>query len=310
MRWFLIFFTSALFAQSAVTYQLSGGRFGDNLIAYLHGKWIAYKNDLPFLYVPFNYSSKLILSEKEILYEGSQSFQLTTRVERDFHILPSSLSTLYIVPYFPEDPHELRAGRSDLGLPYGYFYPNWKDPTFRKAVREMIAPRYPVKTLDLPSERVTIAIHIRHGGRFDPTTHGRYYPLKFPALPFYIDGLAKLLELFKTKPVYCYLFTDALDRPALAAQFKDVLSKHPNAILDYRDPQTDYEDLVLEDFFSLLKFDAIIRPYSNFSVAATLINDYAVIYSPKTFVHRGTNSIIREVDLIVNEELYKKAMEK
>ncbi|MFA5306719.1 MAG: hypothetical protein WC365_04680, partial [Candidatus Babeliales bacterium] len=52
---------------SAVTYGLSGGRFGDNLLCYVHAKWISYKYHIPLLYFPFEYSSHLVFDEAELL---------------------------------------------------------------------------------------------------------------------------------------------------------------------------------------------------------------------------------------------------
>ncbi|HEV7737800.1 MAG TPA: hypothetical protein VGO47_10580, partial [Chlamydiales bacterium] len=40
----------------AITYEFSGGRFGDNLLAYFHAKWVSYKYNIPFFYKEFPYS--------------------------------------------------------------------------------------------------------------------------------------------------------------------------------------------------------------------------------------------------------------
>src|ERR1700728_1817882 len=65
--------------QSYITYALSGGRFGDNLLAFMHAKWFSYRFKLPLLYKPFPYSDQLQLSldekpyRQEILNKVSQT---------------------------------------------------------------------------------------------------------------------------------------------------------------------------------------------------------------------------------------------
>src|SRR5579862_7273227 len=83
---FIVFFFSlslSLFASDAVTYEFTGGRLGDNLLSYLHAKWISHTRQIPLLYKPFPYSSELCLHDIEIPYT-----------------LDSSLD-LYVCPYFP-----------------------------------------------------------------------------------------------------------------------------------------------------------------------------------------------------------------
>ena len=133
------FLTFCAFSQSheppkAVTYTFSGGRFGDNLLSYLHAKWIAYQYQIPLLYRPFNYSQYLVLDDRELKYVAS-SAQLYPR--------------LYTSPYFPEDPHEYKNGLDANGVPWSGFEVNWKDPGFRKVVKEMIAPKNPLSPLPL-----------------------------------------------------------------------------------------------------------------------------------------------------------------
>src|SRR3989344_3123013 len=83
---------------SYVTYAFSGGRFGDNLVAYIHAKWISYKYDLPLLYQPFSYSDGLVLDQDPPPHVPSN--------RRLFRDNPSKIQPngdfLYIVPYFPD----------------------------------------------------------------------------------------------------------------------------------------------------------------------------------------------------------------
>jgi hypothetical protein len=49
-----------------ITYELSGGRLGDNIIAYLHAKWLSHVHGIALLYKPFQYSSDLSLSQTDL----------------------------------------------------------------------------------------------------------------------------------------------------------------------------------------------------------------------------------------------------
>ena len=63
---FLVF--SALDADpyiNHVSYRLSGGRFGDNLLAYMHAKWVSYRYEIPLVYHDFPYAKELMLEEYE-----------------------------------------------------------------------------------------------------------------------------------------------------------------------------------------------------------------------------------------------------
>ena len=46
---------------AAVSYQFNGGRFGDQLVTYVHARWVAYKFNLPLLYKRFDYSDQLMV---------------------------------------------------------------------------------------------------------------------------------------------------------------------------------------------------------------------------------------------------------
>ena len=91
---------SELKSETAISYKLSGGRLGDNLIAYFHAKWLAYKYNLPLLYISFPFSDQFCLFEKDQPLDSNLKFQnsITTTSEADIKI--TSSSSLFIIPYF------------------------------------------------------------------------------------------------------------------------------------------------------------------------------------------------------------------
>src|SRR3990167_8744756 len=112
MRWILFLFSFHLvFAKTdhAITYEFSGGRFGDNLLSYLHAKWIAYQTDIQLFYKPFKYSNYLKLHENEPLFTFTTTRgKIKKTLKRFPEIKKSSFSYLYTCPYFPENPKEIR----------------------------------------------------------------------------------------------------------------------------------------------------------------------------------------------------------
>src|SRR5690348_8908783 len=166
-------------AEAAITYSLSGGRFGDNLIAYLHARWLCFKRNALFIYAPFPYSEQLKLHDESFQLQnmlGLYKKKWIFRNEADFSILPPY--TLVIVPYFPEAEIELKGNASF----WPYQFPvDWREPKFKQLIRRLISPRDGLTTLEMPKQPcVTIAVHVRKGGNIDPVGSDLALPLKLP----------------------------------------------------------------------------------------------------------------------------------
>ena len=294
MKWIrFVFMISALTAQAAaITYDFSGGRFGDNLISYLHAKWISYHYDLPLLYRPFLFSSDLVMAEKELKEVSSSGPKMPLR---HLGFLKKDTSCLYSISYFPENPEE----RPFWHIP---FIVDWEDPQFRKMAREMIAPRTPLYLTKPPESTVNIAIHVREGGGFD-TDHTRVNaPLKLPPIEFYVEGLLKIISLFEGKAIYCHLFTDAIDVESIANVF---IQAAPQIQYGYRKAQNFHALNVLEDFFSFFEFDILIRPQSNYSMVPALLHDFAIDYAPMRASNINGQIRIEEVAFKKNQTILK-----
>ncbi len=90
--------------RAAIAYDFSGGRFGDNLLTYLHGLWIAYTYDIDLVYKPFEFSDQLLLHNMSL--DKNHPFKKHILCDGDVDTLlrVSNLSkpTLFTVHYFPE----------------------------------------------------------------------------------------------------------------------------------------------------------------------------------------------------------------
>ena len=85
------FFGATKIFTSTITYELSGGRLGDNLVAYIHAKWISYKHDIPLEYKPFEHSNELVLCQQERLFNQKQKYYQIKKLPRVTTFSTSSL---------------------------------------------------------------------------------------------------------------------------------------------------------------------------------------------------------------------------
>ncbi|HEY5235391.1 MAG TPA: hypothetical protein VIJ14_04360, partial [Rhabdochlamydiaceae bacterium] len=253
-------------AEKAVTYTFSGGRFGDNLLAYAHAKWIAYCYDIPLLYQPFPYSDQLALHENERLYCADTITPFKKQVTLGYGSEVDSrdpLPTLYTVPYFGEPAHE-RA----INPGWAYVEMDWNDEGFRAVLKDMIKPKQDYPKMKLPRNRITIAAHVRRGGGADSPEAQLLEPMRFPPNQFYIDQIRRIGEIFRGRRLYCYIFTDDLNPQGIVETLRQGL-RGVNVTLECRKAGNHHNSNVVEDFFALLQFDCIIRPCSNFSYMAS-----------------------------------------
>lgn len=304
--------------KSAVGYDLSGGRFGDNLISYLHAKWISYKYHIPLLYYPFEYSSELVLSDAELKatvgnaatlkrYNIDDSEPITKVLFVDTAQIDPNENILYIMPWFPESLQEYE--RLDLGRPY--LYVNWDDENFLKEIRQLVTPRVKLNLLKIPSDKITVAVHIRRNSNgfdlsmsFDQNLQikeGRqflddFYPFKCVNDDFYIESIKKLYELFENKPMYIYIFTDDKDAESITEKYKRLINNSLITI-DCRHEKHDHTTHVLEDFFSMLQFDCLIRSDSSYSLVASILGNYKYVISPAGYKLKDKHPSISRINI-------------
>lgn len=280
---------------AAVSYGFSGGRFGDNLISYLHAKWIAYKYGLPLLYRPFPYSDQLLMDNTSQRYEDFIfTAQQMFRTESDLTNFESSI--LYEIPYFPECLLEYEM-LNLWWLPY--FEVDWENPEFLAEVKEDLKPKQSIQTPDLPGNMLSICVHIRRGGNVDHPSQRFNLPLKFPPDSYYLTQIQRIATLFPDKKLYVFLMTDDLDPASIAQSYAKVLNNR-NITIDYRAIGNSPSANVLEDFFSLAKFDCLIRCQSNFSLVGSLLGDYRIMITPKHAFLRENEIIIDQIELKFN----------
>lgn len=281
---------------SAITCEFSGGRFGDNLTSYLHAKWISYKYNIPIRYKPFTYSNQLVLHQEESHFDLRENFDQIIILTNDISIEEYKINKniLFVVPFFPECLSEYIRNRNQYKF---HCIIDWNDPIFVNEVRKLIYPIKKLNLLSLPTDKICVAMHLRRGGDFDrggcfdlyteknqkvrKTTTSSYIaaPLKTAPDSFYIKQLRIASQFFNNAPLYVYIFTDDKNPKIFADKYTAEL-KLSNITFDYRKEKNTHNLNVLEDFFSMMKFNVMIRPESNFSIVASRLANQQLTFYP------------------------------
>ena len=283
---------------SGVTYALSGGRLGDNLLAVAHAKWLAHCLKLPLVYFPFAYGDQLKLSvdpsvipfnsfhfeDEYYLFHNDSYFKLWRQLWSEDYGKPSLLQLAYY---------------SESGQDYDppgsfptFTQVNWDDPVYIESLRALIAPIAPLPQPQLPADRLTVAIHIRTEVGRDVTAWEIFtpiFPLKGPPYSYYKDALQCLWKAIE-KPMYVFIFTDHPNPPELRDRFAQAF-QGLDIVFDCRVSGNHHNANVLEDFFALGKFDCLIRADSNYSLVASKLFKYQFEIYPLHYTRNANNEI-------------------
>ena len=245
---------------SHIKYVLNGGRFGDNLLNLIHAKWVAYSLNIPMAYIPFQYSDHLQLSVDSTLISNAPEYpnHLILRDTRSYNELfrmvlsdRAELPTEITVNYYPESAYEYEIDQRNQWPPFTAI--NWQDPVFIKEVRSLLQPLVPIPSVDLPKDRITVALHLRTGVGYDGPSFKNNWPLKWCPLDYYVDAIQILWEYYR-RPMYVYIFTDDPN----PVQYQKLFSRNflsYNILFDCRREGNAHNKNVVEDFFELGQFD-------------------------------------------------------
>lgn len=263
MFWLSIFFGS-LSTDSGVTFEKNGGRLGDNLLSFISAAWFSHKYNIPLFLNPFDYSDQLMLDNLPHYNPKSHTFKKTIHYSKklSFDHYKTEKDTLFITSF------------------YNRPKPNMKDEIFRTKMRQLIAPKQQCNLLQLPSDCTTVALHVRTGGGFsmDEKLYKKY-PLRFVPIHFYADQLKTVLQEFPGQKLYVYIFTDD-QNPAYIVEYLTTHVSNELITFDYRLGKNRHNLNVIEDFFSMIQFDVLIRPVSNFSKIAEYLGNFKLVIIP------------------------------
>ncbi len=142
--------------------------------------------------------------------------------------------------------------------------------------------------LELPTDCITIAVHIRKGTGWDIPQFAPSFekltemgPLKWPPDSYYIEQIQNIIKLFPDQKLYIHIFTDHDNTQEIVEHYKAAINDTTGHVSWGCRAQGNKHDLnVLEDFFALTTFDCLIRNDSNFSLIASKLANYKMLIAP------------------------------
>ncbi len=206
------------------------GRFGDKIVHYTVAKFISYRFNIPLLVKPFKYSSMLRFGREEKKYSREVVKQFKGGVipiskEEDI-IAHAKDNVIFETGNFRVDGCPNRTQTMEYIL---------KDQHFIVELRNMLQPVVPLPRITLPTDKVTVAVHIRKGGGYDaPLNSIQYYlkqyadqrwPFKFPPEQYYVDQIKRISTLFDDVPLFMHIFTDDRNPSKLLNRIKKAVNK-------------------------------------------------------------------------------------
>lgn len=277
---------------SAITWRPNGGRFGDDLLSYSRTKWLSREFDIPLLYAPFDYSDQLILHEKEEMYtpEHLQRFYRTVQLlTKSPYTLLKNNNTLYFCRW-----------KTDVTI-------DWSDEEFVAEIKKNVAPRYDIEKIAIPEGFISVAAHVRNGGTFpaDTPEEKERCPLRFVPEEFFIDQIERLAQMFPENNLYVYIFTDHPEPEILAKKFDKAL-RNPRITFDYRRENNSHKTNVLEDFFSMMEFDCLVRPGSHFTRFVQRLGKNKVVIYPQSIKEVDGKKVINVITIKTRANVHSK----
>lgn len=290
---FLMFFSTYNSCKNAITYRLSKGRFGDQIIAYAKAKYLAKKYDLQFLYKSFAHSSLLTLDTQEpfTLAQFQRTFLDQAPILPTTNLATKSKKTILFIAQLDTKKDEIQT----LDSVYDCML---TDSDFAQEIKQMLTPQVAIHKLDLPQDKITVALHVRKGSGLDRpiVSMQRYniadyinrpertidksnlyllcaderYPHKFPPDQFYIESLKLLCDLVDNRPMYVYLFTDYANPQELVDLYTQEVNRS-NIIFACHTVTQQKNMRMIDDYYNMAQFDCLIRSASNFSRASQLL---------------------------------------
>jgi hypothetical protein len=304
-----LFLSFYIYSAGGITYGLSGGRFGDNILAYARAALIAHRLRAPLLYTPFPSSDQL---------------QLHTHVPpAPLSIAPRRLVTITdgILNSFSEHKwYKIAYCPTIAGLYEAMVF----DEQFAEKVKNHLKPIKELTPLPLPSNRITVAVHVRKGGgKFDdyrivspvqfytqqdinnaaastlqPALFSdQLWPLKFPPDQYYVDQIIQLSEMLDNMPMHVHIFTDDVRPEELVRRYSKYIAKD-TITYSYQEHANHSDGCVLEDFFAMAyQFDCLIRSGSNFSWASQLIGNHKIIIAQESGKWIGDILVVDKISI-------------
>ena len=182
-----------------------------------------------------------------------------------------------------------------------------ENPKYHEKIKQLLTPLTKIKKIALPSNKISIAVHVRKGSGGDPPLYStqiykipwadRRWPQKFPPDQYYLDQIKKLSNLLENPPLYIHLFTDHKNPAAIVQKYKSYLNME-NIEFSYQKNSN-----VLGDIFNMTRFDCFISSLSNFSFIPQILGNNKVIINPSHFKWEGKKLIVDKVKISIPDRI-------
>ncbi|MCI5052056.1 MAG: hypothetical protein MRY21_02835 [Simkaniaceae bacterium] len=317
-RWLIgLFLFTSIYGQNSYIFTNPPwrGRLGDQLILIAKASWLAYK-----------YNGHFLLKRHKLL----EAF--------DFHLAPTPELSSYHFYSLSRHKKDFPKLGGLYRVSMAYRHPDWKmrnevaqfkglidNPEFLDHFRKLFRPNVAPKPLDIPSDCVTVAVHIRKGGGVDsPLLSKQYYdqsafdlstlqrlkisfkevdlgePLKFPPEQYYVDQICRLSAHLHHAPLYIHIFTDDLVPDQLLKRLRSAVNLD-NITWAVREEECGPKRHVIDDLYAMTQFDCLIRSGSNFAQVAHLLKDYRVVIYPLSSGWIGRSClVIDQTEMVIN----------
>ncbi len=290
----------------AITFQKNPGRLGDQILNYCKHKWLAHKYNLD-LYVPdFTYKqcfalNQLEKSEKQL---DRDKYMHNVKIKADTDIRPRrDQDMLYVGHYYLM----INSIADQSKWADHLFGLTIVDAVFGNKIQNMLRLRVELSDIALPSNCISVAMHIRKGGGFDKPLASVQYkdqidgsskikkgsqfadrsqPFKFPPEQFYLDQLCNLYEYLNKQDLCVYVFTDDKNPQAIVDRLQERVP-YKNIQFNWRPSGNAHNKNVIEDIYAMSQCDYLIRSKSHYPWIAQMMGQHKGIIYPVSYSWKG-----------------------
>lgn len=292
----------------AISYDFSTGRFGDNIQAYVHARYLSYHTQTPFLVRDFPFSNQLNLSYDSHKYNGQKNnykheyrIHSPQTLSRFFTLIrdQSTPPTLFILNYFPSDISLWSDRPTSKTI---LFNLSKQENDFFEYLQKTIQPLISIPILTKPNI-LNVAAHVRTLSGPDNTSCLINFPLKIPTTTYHKKQIKQLHEWNLNRPMYVFLFSDTKQPHELLSEFE---AEFKNTNIEFAIQNLVKPDLnnTVQDFFAMQKFDVLIATQSSFSISATRLTNFDMTIFPIHCKGEYPNYYIDQVRMISKKSIW------
>lgn len=332
-----IMFFNRIKPTSIILNDYSASRLGDQLVGYSKAKWLSYKYGIPFQLIPFKGCEHLNVSKEQHYTSISNFFnrifykfygrpvRINSEEELITALATSKKPTRFLVHM---STRLCEHSNNNIGLdPYdnawiasALYECMRQNPIFSQELKKMLQPITPIDHMRLPKDRITVAVHVRKGGGFDPQLLSQQYfsnPLQATHYEqFYITpniaqnitsyayDLKTLLlssdkqwpDKFPPEQYYVneiqnisnffdnaplYVYIFTDDKDPVGLMKRiEKNTDKQNIVFDCRKGKNSHDTNVIYDMYAMADFDCLIRSGSHFAYISQLVGNHTIVVYP------------------------------